>query len=92
LADLAKKSRTVLWNGPLGKYEGGFVESTDDLARAVAATSAHSIVGGGDTVASIENLGLMPHFSFVSTGGGAMLEFLAKGTLPGIAALEQGGL
>lgn len=92
LTDLAKGSRTILWNGPLGNYENGFTDATDALARAVASAGVHSVVGGGDTVASIESLGLMPRFSFVSTGGGAMLEFLAKGTLPGITALESGGL
>ncbi|MDO8408227.1 MAG: phosphoglycerate kinase [bacterium] len=92
LAELAHGAKSILWNGPLGKYESGFVEATDALARAIASTRAHSVVGGGDTVASIESLGLMPRFSFVSTGGGAMLEFLARGTLPGIAALETGGL
>ena len=92
LADLAKDSRTILWNGPLGQYENGFTDATDALARAIAETGTHSVVGGGDTVASIESMGLIPRFSFVSTGGGAMLEFLAQGTLPGIAALESGGL
>ena len=88
LADLAKHAKTILWNGPLGNYENGFVDATDAFARTIAETNAHSIVGGGDTVASIENLGLLPHFSFVSTGGGAMLDFLAEGTLPGITALN----
>ena len=88
LSRLAEKARTILWNGPLGNYENGFVAATDGFARAVATTAAHSVVGGGDTVAAIENLGLLPHFSFVSTGGGAMLEYLAKGTLPGIDALD----
>lgn len=92
LADLVGNAQAVLWNGPLGNYENGFIEATDALARAIAASSAHSVVGGGDTVASIETLGLIPRFSFVSTGGGAMLEFLACGTLPGLAALESGGL
>jgi len=92
LANLASEAASILWNGPLGKYEIGFRDATDALARAIARASAHSVVGGGDTVASIESLGLMPRFSFVSTGGGAMLEFLAHGTLPGITALESGGL
>ncbi len=92
LTELAKGARTILWNGPLGNYENGFTDGTDALAQTVAATGQHSVVGGGDTIASIERLGLMPRFSFVSTGGGAMLEFLARGTLPGIAALESGGL
>ncbi|HUY62265.1 MAG TPA: phosphoglycerate kinase [Candidatus Paceibacterota bacterium] len=86
---LARAAKSVLWNGPLGNYENGFIDATDSLARAVAATSAHSVVGGGDTIASIENLGLLAQFSFVSTGGGAMLDFLAQGTLPGIQALEN---
>ncbi len=87
LADLAQEANTILWNGPLGKYEDGFEESTDAFARAVAQSQAHSIVGGGDTVAAIEKLGLLSKFSFVSTGGGSMLDFLASGTLPGIEAL-----
>ncbi len=89
LADFVKKSKGILWNGPLGNYENGFIDATYTLARAIAASGAHSVVGGGDTVASIENLGLLPHFSFVSTGGGAMLEFLSRGSLPGIDALES---
>lgn len=87
LADLSAKASSILWNGPLGNYEHGFVDATQALARAIARSGAHSVVGGGDTIAAIEDLGLLPRFSFVSTGGGAMLEFLAKGTLPGIAAL-----
>jgi len=87
LSKFAEKSKTILWNGPLGNYENGFVDATDDFARAVAHSGAHSVVGGGDTIAAIENLGLLPKFSFVSTGGGAMLDFLANGTLPGIEVL-----
>jgi phosphoglycerate kinase len=87
LTDLARNAKTILWNGPLGNYENGFNGATDAFARAVAQSSTHSVVGGGDTVASIEKLGLLSRFSFVSTGGGAMLDFLAKGTLPGIEAL-----
>lgn len=87
LSRLAQEAKTILWNGPLGNYENGFVDATDDFARSVAASRAYSIVGGGDTVAAIERLGLLSQFSFVSTGGGAMLDFLAKGTLPGIDAL-----
>ena len=88
LAELSAKAKTILWNGPLGKYESGFVGATNAFARAVADSSARSVVGGGDTIAAIENLGLLPRFSFVSTGGGAMLQFLAQGTLPGIEALN----
>ncbi|HVB20151.1 MAG TPA: phosphoglycerate kinase [Candidatus Paceibacterota bacterium] len=87
LTTLARQAKTILWNGPLGKYENGFSDATDAFAQAVAASGARTIVGGGDTIASIEGLGLLSRFSFVSTGGGAMLDYLAKGTLPGIAAL-----
>jgi len=87
LAGLAQEAKTILWNGPLGNYENGFTDATEDFARAVAASGAHSVVGGGDTIAAIESLGLLPRFSFVSTGGGAMLDFLASGTLPGIEAI-----
>ena len=84
---LAHKAKTILWNGPLGKYEDGFITGTDAFARSVANARAHSVIGGGDTIASVESLGLLSKFSFVSTGGGAMLDFLTSGTLPGIEAL-----
>lgn len=87
LADRASTAKTILWNGPLGKYEDGFVDATDAFAQAVASSKAFSIVGGGDTIAAIEKLGLLSQFSFVSTGGGAMLDFLAQETLPGIRVL-----
>lgn len=88
LAGLAAKAKTLLWNGPLGLYENGFTNATEGLAKAVAASSAYSILGGGDTVAVVENLNLSHRFSFISTGGGAMLDFLAKGTLPGLKVLD----
>lgn len=88
LGDLVQGAKTILWNGPLGNYERGFTDATDALANAIAGSRAHSIVGGGDTIAAIERLGLLSHFSFVSTGGGAMLEYLAHGALPGIEALR----
>lgn len=89
LSNIVQKANTILWNGPLGNYENGFTEATEGIARAVAASNAYSIVGGGDTVAAIEKLDLADQFSFISTGGGAMLDFLAKGTLPGLEALER---
>ena len=89
LASRAASARTIVWNGPLGLYERGFTEGTEELAKAIAASSAYSVVGGGDTVAAIERLGISQRFSFISTGGGAMLDYLAHGTLPGITALTQ---
>lgn len=82
------KAKTILWNGPLGLYEEGFDESTIVLAKAVAKAGAFSVVGGGDTVVTLKELRLEKKIDFVSTGGGAMLEFLQKGTLPGIDALN----
>ncbi len=88
LLPLIQKAKTILWNGPLGRYENGFTEGTKQLADAVTNSKAHSILGGGDTVAAVDALGLLSKFSFVSTGGGAMLDFLANGSLPGIDALN----
>jgi 3-phosphoglycerate kinase len=87
------KAKYILWNGPLGAYEYGYKETTLDLARILAeATSSgvKTIVGGGDTIAAIAELNIEDKFTFISTAGGAMLDFLAKGTLPGIEALEKG--
>lgn len=90
LKDLIDRSKFVLWNGPLGNYEEGFSEGTKNLAEIISKSNAKSVVGGGDTVAAIQELGLMDKFTFVSTGGGAMLDFLANETLPGIEAMEKG--
>ncbi len=89
------QAQFILWNGPLGPYENGFVEGTEAVARMIAERTqggegVESIVGGGDTLAAIANLGIEDKFTFVSSGGGAMLEFLAKGTLPGIEVLNAG--
>ncbi len=89
LAERIKNAKTVLWNGPLGNYENGFVEGTEALAKVIASSKAYSVIGGGDTVAAIERLGLNERISFISTGGGAMLDFLADGTLPGLAVLAK---
>lgn len=87
LTAYAKKAKTILWNGPLGLFEDGFIDGTRGLMRAIAASRAWSIVGGGDTEAAIEEVNAHEHFSFISTGGGAMLDFLANGNLPGLEAL-----
>mgnify|MGYP000377354064 CR=1 FL=1 len=87
LREFIEKAATILWNGPLGDYEHGFSEATEELAKLVAKAKGKSIVGGGDTVASIEGLGLEEQFGFISTAGGAMLDFLEHGTLPAIDAV-----
>jgi phosphoglycerate kinase len=87
LAGLISGAKSILWNGPLGNCENGFTEATDAVAQTIARSRAYAVVGGGDTVAAIEKLGLDTDFSFVSTGGGAMLDFLAKGNLPGLDVL-----
>ena len=88
LKGLIEKSKFILWNGPLGKYESGFGGSTEQVLKIVSKSKAHSVIGGGDTVALISKLKLEDKLGFVSTGGGATLDFLAKGTLPGIKALK----
>jgi phosphoglycerate kinase len=88
LADLVNNAQYVLWNGPLGNFEVGFKEGTLELAGKIAESKSESVVGGADTLASISSLGLEKQFNFVSSGGGAMLDFLANGTLPGIEALK----
>lgn len=82
-------ARLIVWNGPLGYYENGFTDGTRELLGLISGSSAMSIIGGGDTVALIDEMGAHDKFTFVSTGGGAMLDFLANETLPGIEALER---
>jgi 3-phosphoglycerate kinase len=82
-------AKYILWNGPLGDYEKGFKEGTIALSKLIGESDAQSVVGGGDTLASIKELDLMDQFTFISTGGGAMLEFLQKGSLVGVDALDR---
>lgn len=89
LASYIEKATMVVWNGPFGNYENGFDTQTKACAACIAKSDAYSIVGGGDTVAAIAELGLQDQFNFVSTAGGAMLTFLEEGTLPGIDALQS---
>lgn len=86
---LADNKSTTLWNGPAGYYEGGFTQYTHDIAYTLAESGANIYSGGGDTVAAVKELGVLSKFTHVSTGGGAMLEFLLHGNLPGIDALRQ---
>lgn len=82
-------SKFVLWNGPLGDYERGFQTGTMELARVLSESGVKSMVGGGDTLAVVSSLQAESKFSFVSTGGGAMLEYLVQTSLPGIEALQN---
>lgn len=93
MEELVKEARFVLWNGPLGDYlKEGFEKGTEALIQMFAERQfkdGELVVGGGDTAAMISELGLIEKFPFISTGGGAMLEYLALGTLPGIEALKK---
>lgn len=89
ISKLADDAKLILWNGPVGEYKEGYKETSLEVARIIAESQAESITGGGDTLSAISEIKVEEKFTFVSTAGGAMLEFLAKGTLPGIEALEE---
>lgn len=89
-ADLLRKAGTIVWNGPVGVFEfDQFAAGTKALGEAIAESEAFSIAGGGDTLAAIDKYGLADRISYISTGGGAFLEFLEGKTLPAVAMLEQ---
>ena len=91
LEQVVMKSKTILWNGPLGVFEfENFASGTLSLGKQIAKSTeagAFSLVGGGDSVAAVKHFGLEAKMSYISTGGGAMLESLEGKTLPGISAL-----
>jgi phosphoglycerate kinase len=88
-AALIAKAGSVVWNGPVGVFEfDAFGKGTEVLARAIADSPAFSIAGGGDTLAAVDKYGIADGISYISTGGGAFLEFLEGKTLPAVAALE----
>ena len=90
LADIIKRAGTIVWNGPVGVFEfDQFGHGTETLARAIADSPAFSIAGGGDTLAAIAKYGISDKVSYISTGGGAFLEFLEGKTLPAVEILEQ---
>lgn len=91
-AQLIDKAGTVVWNGPVGVFEfEAFSKGTEALARAIASSKAFSIAGGGDTLAAVDKFDIAQQVSYISTGGGAFLEFLEGKTLPAVAALDARG-
>ena len=90
LAGIVERAGTVIWNGPLGVFEfDQFGEGTRTLANAIARSAAFSLAGGGDTLAAIEKYGVEEGMSYISTGGGAFLEFVEGKTLPAVAVLQE---
>jgi len=89
LAASLERAGTIVWNGPVGVFENdAFAKGTETLARAIAKSKAYTIAGGGDTVAAINKFGIAGDIDYISTAGGAFLEFLEGKTLPAVAALE----
>jgi phosphoglycerate kinase len=89
-AKAARRARTVFWNGPMGIFEiDAFARGTEAVARAIAESSARSVVGGGDSLAAVNKLGLGERIGHLSTGGGASLEYVQGLALPGVVALER---
>ena len=90
LKTIIAKAGTIVWNGPVGVFEfDAFASGTRAIAEAIAASTAFSIAGGGDTIAAIHKFGVADRISYISTAGGAFLEFLEGKTLPAVAILEQ---
>ena len=90
LAEILQNAGTIVWNGPVGVFEfDNFAGGTKAVAEAIAASNAFSIAGGGDTLAAIAKFGVTDKISYISTGGGAFLEFLEGKELPAVAALEK---
>jgi len=90
IAAILRGAGTILWNGPVGVFEfGQFAGGTEAIARAIAASPAFSLAGGGDTLAAIDKFGIADKVSYISTGGGAFLEYVEGKVLPAVAMLEQ---
>ena len=89
-AAILEQAGTIVWNGPVGVFEfDQFGAGTEALARAIAGSDAFSIAGGGDTLAAVDKYGIADKISYISTGGGAFLEFLEGKKLPAVEMLEQ---
>ena len=89
-AEIMQQAATIVWNGPVGVFEfDQFGEGTRVLSQAIAASPAFSIAGGGDTLAAVDKYGISQQVSYISTGGGAFLEFLEGKQLPAVTMLEQ---
>jgi phosphoglycerate kinase len=92
MCEMIREASTILWNGPVGVFEiPQFAEGTRTMAQAIADSEAFSLAGGGDTLAAIDQFDLAPQISYISTGGGAFLEFVEGKTLPAVAVLEERG-
>ena len=90
IADVLAAAGTILWNGPVGVFEfDQFAGGTEALARAIADSPAYSLAGGGDTLAAIDKYGIAGQVSYISTGGGAFLEYVEGKVLPAVAILES---
>jgi phosphoglycerate kinase len=89
-SEIVKSAGTVIWNGPVGVFEfDAFGAGTEALAKAIADSTAFSIAGGGDTLAAIDKYGVADRISYISTGGGAFLEYVEGKKLPAVAILEK---
>jgi len=89
IGEIVRQAKTIIWNGPVGVFEiDGFADGTRKLGQAIADSEGFSIAGGGDTLAAIDKYGLAGDISYISTGGGAFLEFVEGKTLPAVAILE----
>ena len=90
LADMLKQAGTIVWNGPVGVFEfDAFAKGTQAIAKAIADSEGFSIAGGGDTLAAIAKFNITDKVGYISTGGGAFLEFLEGKTLPAVDILER---
>jgi phosphoglycerate kinase len=90
LAEILKQAGTIIWNGPVGVFEfDQFADGTEAIAEAIAESDAFSIAGGGDTLAAIDKFGIADKVSYISTGGGAFLEYVEGKVLPAVAILEE---